>query len=327
MLAAAFCCAEGKLQFADLGDFPLENGQIIRTCRIGYRTYGTLNAEKSNAILLTTWLSGTTAELASLIGFDNLLDGQRYFVIAVDALGNGVSSSPSNSALQPGKEFPEFSIVDMVKTEYRLLTEFLELPSLFAVMGISMGGMQTLQWVVAYPEFNQKAISIVGTPRLTPYERVLWNSQLAVIEALNAHLSKTMPAMDIIADQHLLHLYTPTWVNQQVQTTDLQSFHAAQTAVTSNFDPQDWARQLKAILHLDIYRSQDGNLEKTAATIKTELLLINSEKDLMVNAAPAVELAKAIPAQLVLLRGDCGHVVFACQADTIFKSIQQLLEN
>src|SRR5262249_41172593 len=81
-------------QYAMLGDFKLESGEVIRDCRIGYRTYGKLNADRSNAILFPTWASGTTEQLQSNFGPGRLIDTTKYYAVAVDALGNGVSSSP-----------------------------------------------------------------------------------------------------------------------------------------------------------------------------------------------------------------------------------------
>src|SRR5208282_6571642 len=105
-LSACLFCLAGvaraqTLQFAELGDFKLGNGEVIRDCRIGYRTLGTLNADKSNIILFPTWALGTTEQLLSNVGSNKLADSTKYYVILVDALGNGVSSSPSNSKLQP----------------------------------------------------------------------------------------------------------------------------------------------------------------------------------------------------------------------------------
>src|SRR5690349_14212526 len=102
LLLAGFTVAQSAptaapAQYASLGDFKLENGQIIRDCRVAYRTFGQLNAEKSNVVLFTTWFTGNTAELIDAIGPGKLIDSSKYYVIAVDALGDGFSSSPSNS--------------------------------------------------------------------------------------------------------------------------------------------------------------------------------------------------------------------------------------
>src|SRR4030095_4738584 len=168
-------------QFANLVDFKLTSGEVIRDCRIGYRIFGKLNADKSNTVLFPTWASGTTEQLKSQIGPGKLVDSDRYFVVALDALGNGVSSSPSNSKLQPRMNFPQFTIQDDVNTQHELITRVLKLSHVKAVMGVSMGGMQTFQWLVSYPDFMDLAIPIVGSTRLAAYDLLIWQAQIDAI--------------------------------------------------------------------------------------------------------------------------------------------------
>jgi homoserine O-acetyltransferase len=84
----ASAVAAQELHFAQLGDFKLESGEVIRGCRIGYRTFGQLNKDRSNAVLLPTWAGGTSEQLESGVGRHALVDDSKYFVIAVDALSN-----------------------------------------------------------------------------------------------------------------------------------------------------------------------------------------------------------------------------------------------
>ena len=120
--------AHGQEQkFAELGDYKLENGDVIRDLTIGYRTFGTMNHDRSNIVLYLTWAGGRTSQL-SLKPTDagKLIDTSKYFVVAIDALANGISSSPSNSKLQPRMKFPQYTFRDLINTEHLFLTKLLE---------------------------------------------------------------------------------------------------------------------------------------------------------------------------------------------------------
>ena len=111
-----------KQQFASIGNFPLKNGQHINDCKIGYRTFGKLNANRSNAVIYPTGGGTTTFMMESFFGAGLDVDTNRFYLILVDALGNGVSSSPSNSVGQPKTLFPQFTIKDMVNTQHKMLS-------------------------------------------------------------------------------------------------------------------------------------------------------------------------------------------------------------
>src|ERR1700747_3771195 len=125
---------EGAQQFAELGDLKLQSGGVIQDFRLGYRTLGKLNGRKSNAILWPSWLGGKSEDLLQFVGPGKVVDTTTYFVVLVEAIGNGVSSSPSNSSKQPLMKFPAFTIRDMVEAEHRLLTDVLHIFHLRAVM-------------------------------------------------------------------------------------------------------------------------------------------------------------------------------------------------
>lgn len=159
------------------GSLKLESGETIRDFSISYVTHGTLNADKSNAILVVTAIGGNHHRLDYLIGAGQALDPAKYFIISTDAIGNGLTTSPSNSSLQPRMQFPRFTIRDMVQSQYRLVTEKLGIRRLHSVVGASMGGMQALQWAVSYPDAVQSIVPIVPLGR-TP----AWTT--AVLEML-----------------------------------------------------------------------------------------------------------------------------------------------
>src|SRR6476469_3052050 len=88
LLSLAAIAQDAQQQFATLGDFKLENGETIRDCRIAYRTFGQLNADKSNAVLFPTWFTGTSGQLVEQVGPGKVVDSSKYYVILVDALGD-----------------------------------------------------------------------------------------------------------------------------------------------------------------------------------------------------------------------------------------------
>src|SRR6202040_550163 len=148
-------------QLYEMGDLQLESGETIKDFAISYATHGTLNAKKSNAILMVTALSGNHHRLDFLIGPGKALDPAKYFIICTDAISNGLTTSPSNSKAQPRMQFPKFVIRDMVESQYRLVKEKFGIDHLVAVIGPSMGGMQTLQWGVSHPDFMDALVAMV----------------------------------------------------------------------------------------------------------------------------------------------------------------------
>ena len=99
----------------------LESGEVIHDCRVGYRTFGKLNADGSNAILFPTWANGTTDQLQHSIGpHTGVVDYADYFVILIDALASGVSSSPSNSASQARMKFRRLRCATWLTASTRL---------------------------------------------------------------------------------------------------------------------------------------------------------------------------------------------------------------
>src|SRR3954451_14393479 len=174
--AIAHTPAQPPHQSFKIGDLTLEGGEMIKDFAISYVTHGKLNEKKSNAILMVTAISGNHHRLDFLIGPGKALDTDKYFIIATDAIGNGLTTSPSNSTAQPRMQFPRFAIRDMVESQRRLLVEHLGIDHVVAVVGPSMGGMQVLQWGASHPGFMDSLVAMVPLAR-TP----AWS--IAVMEA------------------------------------------------------------------------------------------------------------------------------------------------
>jgi homoserine O-acetyltransferase len=317
-------------QFANIGNLKLQNGGVIRNCRVGYRTFGQLAADKSNVVVFTTWAGGTTEQLQSNIGPGKLIDSNLYFVVAIDALGNGVSSSPSNSRLQPRMRFPQFSLRDTIESQHELLTRVLKIDRVKAVVGISMGGMQTFQWLVSYPSFMDQAVPIVGSPRPAPYDVLLWQAQ---IEALmrdrdwrgGNYAANPARALDFAFGELLLT--TPSDYNRR-KTRD-QVLADLEKARKGNLgaDANDKIRQAQAMMQLDVSRDFGGSLERAARAVKARVFVVVAKQDHVVTPGPASDFAKLIGAKLLVLEGDCGHLATACESARLNQAVRDFLSH
>ncbi len=321
--------ARGQQKFADLGTCKLVSGAEIQHCRIGYRTWGALNPAHSNAVLVTTWFSGTTANIAGSVGADKLVDPNKYFIVAVDALGDGVSSSPSNApAPQHGPDFPAYTIQDMVNTQHRLVTEALGIRHLHAVTGISMGGMQTFEWLVNYPDMLDLAIPIVGSPRPTSYDMLLMQTEEDALRSdpeFHQGRYQKAPAVPVVEAIHLLHLSTPAhFATEEPPQKFLADYPKAYAKGILPFDANDWLSGLEAIRHNDA--AHGGSMEEAAKKVKAKVLVINAAQDHMVNPRPALDFAALISAKTIVLQSDCGHQAPGCEAATLFPAIRAFLD-
>lgn len=320
-----FLHADGELKIADLGRCKLESGQYIEHCRIGYRTWGKLNASGSNAVLFPTWYQGRSEDLVNFFGPDRVVDTTRFFGVAFDALGNGVSSSPSNSDAQRGPEFPFFSIRDMVNAEFRVASEILRIKHAHAVVGISMGGFQTFEWAAGYPDFIDLAVPIVGTPSLTSRDLMLYNTFMDALQqdpGYNGGRYSEQPALTVINELIAINLTSPGHLNRTVPLTRahevVESMRHSQRQ-----DANDRMWQLKAILKHDVLRGRD--LQTAARQSQPRFLVIVGAQDHMVNPQHALDWAKALGAPVFVSSGDCGHQVFDCDGAQITTTIRGFL--
>lgn len=153
----------------------LDSGAVLGEVEVAYRTYGELNAEGNNAVLVCHALTGDQylAEphpltgkpgwWANVVGAGKPIDTERYFVICANVLGGCMGSTGPRSEKPGGgiwgTEFPTITIRDMVRTQ-KMLIDRLGVTRLFAVVGGSMGGMQALEWAATYPEMVFAAVPV-----------------------------------------------------------------------------------------------------------------------------------------------------------------------
>ena len=317
--AAKEQAADGAQQFAALGDLKLQSGAVIHDFQLGYRTYGKLNAAKSNAILWPTWLGGKTQELMQFVGAGKVVDSTKYFVVLVDAIGDGISTSPSNSKTQARLGFPEFTIRDMVESEHRLATEVLHLTHLHAVMGISMGGMQTFEWVVAYPDFMDVGVPMAGSPQSTSYDMLLWTSQMDALkldpEWKGGEGTQPMTgAFAVYNEIGTMNVTSPAYRVAHTSPQEFQKFieHTRKESTINAATACDAIRQRQAIIALDIPGEFSETMEQAAKSVHAKLLVVISPEDHMVNPTPALAFAGMMGAPVLTLETPCGHLGLDC---------------
>jgi homoserine O-acetyltransferase len=321
--------SDGVQQFTELGRCTLTSGQVIENCRVGYRTFGTLDADKDNAVLMPTWLYGRSGDLVGFFGDgsspQHLVDTGRFFGIAIDALGNGISSSPSNSATQHGTAFPAFNMRDVVEAEYRVMTEVLGLRHLHAVMGLSMGGEQTFVWSVAHPEFFDLAVPILGTPRLTAYDLQVKRIMVETIVDDPAYKNGGYTEEPQLALANLfgnLVVTTPEYRNKATAREKLDEFYA-QAEARQAIDANDRLWQLRAIMTQDVIGERP--LADVARGTKARFLVIVAAEDHLVNPKPALDWAAALRAPVYISHGSCAHLIMSCDAEAVSTRVRAFL--
>src|SRR5947209_18344619 len=165
-----------------ISDFHTEGGATIPKARVVYGTYGHLNADRSNAVLLPSHYMANFHGYEWLIGADKALDPSKLFLVATELFGNGSSSSPSNTP-EPfhGPRFPVMTIRDNVEAVHQLLVSDLGVTHLRAVIGFSMGAQQAFQWAVSYPAFADRIVATSGTAKTYPHGIVRLEGQIAAL--------------------------------------------------------------------------------------------------------------------------------------------------
>ena len=150
---------QGPYQVHDIGNPELEEGGTILGCKLAHAASGKLNAAKDDAFLIPTWYGGAIKTIEQVyIGPGRTLDPDKYFIIVINRIGSGLSTSPHNTPRPAGMaNFPRVGIGDDVRAQYKLITEKFGVDSLALVAGGSMGAQQTDEWAVRYPHIVRRA--------------------------------------------------------------------------------------------------------------------------------------------------------------------------
>jgi len=276
-----------------LGNFALEAGTILPDAKIAFKTHGRLNADGGNAILYPTPFAAQHGDIEWIIGPGRALDPDKYFVIVADQLGNGLSSSPSNTAAPFDRmRFPTVTIRDDVAAQHRLLTEELGVRRLALVVGFSMGAQQAYQWAVSHPDIVNRIAVACGTGRTSPHNAVFLEGVRAALIADAAWMDgeyKAPPSRGLSA---LGRVWAGWGFSQDFYKNEIYrqlGFTSALDCVTGFWETRYMKRDANNLLSmLRTWQLNDvgatpgfgGSLERALTSIRAKSLVMASQTDL-----------------------------------------------
>ena len=333
VLAPAAFAAGDKHEFV-IKNFRTEGGATIPEARIVYGTYGQLNADRSNAVLLPSHYMANFHGYEWLIGPEKALDPSKLFLVATELFGNGSSSSPSNTP-EPlhGPRFPVTTIRDNVEAVHRLLTEDLKITHLRAVIGFSMGAQQAFQWAVSYPDYADRIVATSGTAKTYGHGIVRLEGQIAALTAdpaFNNGDYTTPPKQGLAAFGMVwaAWLYSQEWWRRELWKPQFATFDDAMNSFRNRFraDANDYILQARTWEKHDVGATPgfNGDVERALKSIKAPLLYMPSETDLYFPITDARYEAQFIPkGRLMPIPSLWGHPAGAAANPTDAKFLNE----
>lgn len=312
---------------------PLKSGGSLAQYDLVYETYGTLNADKSNAVLICHALSGNhhVAGIYSendkypgwwdnFIGPGKALDTNKFFVIGLNNLG-GCHGSSGPSSINPengkpwGSAFPIVTVEDWVNSQARLL-DYLGIQQLAAVVGGSLGGMQCLQWTIAYPARVRHALIIASAPNLTA-QNMAFNevARQAIITDPEFHGGDyyehgVVPRRGLRIARMLGHI---TYLSDDVMGEkfgrklkdtikysfdvefEMESYLRYQgDKFAGSFDANTYLRMTRALDYYDPALAYGGDLSQALSSAQAEFLIVSFTSDWRFSPARSREIVKAL---------------------------------
>ena len=311
----------------------LQSGQTLPRFDLVYETYGTLNATKSNAVIVCHALSGNHHVAGkysesdknagwwdNLIGPNKPLDTNKFFVIGLNNLGGCHGSSGPSSINQTsnkpfGASFPIVTVEDWVNSQARLL-DYLGIESLAVVIGGSLGGMQALQWTLAYPNRVKHALVIASAPNLTAqniaFNEVARQAIMTDPEFYEGdyYAHNTVPSRGLRIARMLGHI---TYLSddamgekfgRKLKNTikysfdvefEMESYLRYQgDKFAGEFDANTYLRMTRALDYYDPALNFDGDLSKALSKVKAEFLVLSFTSDWRFSPARSREIVKAL---------------------------------
>ena len=311
----------------------LQSGATLRPFTLAYETYGTLNADRSNTILICHALSGD-AHVAGqhsahdrkpgwwddAVGPGKAFDTDRYFIICSNVIG-GCSGSTGPSSINPetnrpyGLSFPVVTVADMVEAQ-RWLLDALDIPSVLCVTGGSMGGMQAIQWAVSYPDRVRSALVLASTactsaqtialnevPRQAIYADPNWNEgDYYGKEPPNAGLAvaRMIGHITYLSEKSMREKFGRRLQEREKYGYDFATEFEVESYLkyhgnrfTSRFDANSFLYITKAIDYFDMSLGR-GDLAQAFTDVKAKFLVLSYSSDWLYPPEQSEELVRAL---------------------------------
>jgi len=305
----------------EAGDVVLQSGLTYRGLRIGYATYGKLNANRDNVILFPTSYGATHLDQEHMIEPGGALDPDRYFIVIPNLFGNGISSSPSTSAWPyVGPRYPHTTLYDAVHVQQRMLAEVWGIEELALVYGFSMGAMQAYHWAALFPDRVRRIAAVCGAARCSPYNRVFIDAASMALTADAAWQDGEFRAFPQRGFRAMGRVYAAAGLSQDFYREEAWRTLGASSLEDylirfweghfSRRDPADllaqfWSWQHGDIAANDLYK---GDFVAALRAISAEVLLMPGDHDMYFRVADSeIEMGHLRRAQLKPIPSIWGH--------------------
>lgn len=292
----------------DLGDVALQSGVTLPGAFLAYKTYGSLNDKKDNVIVYPTAFGDQHVQNEWLIGSGMALDPEKYFIIVPNLLGNGLSSSPSNTPPPFDRaHFPQVTIYDNVRFQHQLVTEKFGIQKIALVVGWSMGGIQAYQWGASYPEMVERIAPFAGIAKPWPHTFVVLDSlKASLMSAVGFDLSRldqltseNMRAVGrVYAGWGLSHAFYREELYREMGFDSLEDFvTGVWEASFMKMDPHNVLAMLWTGQHADISAnpSYNGDFHEALKSISALACIMPGSTDLFCTADDNQYEANLIP--------------------------------
>ena len=365
-----------EIQYFTFGNSPdeliLSNGGRLGPVTIAYETYGTLNSEKNNAILLHHALSGSSHAAGyysstdknpgwwdAYVGPGKAFDTDIYFVICSNVI-SGCSGSTGPSSTNPftgkpyGLDFPMITVSDMVNAQYHLV-KHLGIDKLLAVSGGSMGGMQSLQWTISYPEMVNSCIAIATSASLSAqgiafnevgrqaiFNDPSWNNGRyydGEIPRAGLSLARMIGHITYLSEKHMHEKFGRNFQDSAVKVKNLSSEYSVESYLrhqgikfVERFDANSYIYITRAIDHFDLKEDYGGNLTFAFENVEANFLVMSFTTDWLYPSDNSREIVRALRVNgknvnYTDIVTDNGHDAFLLPSDVIEKNISNFLRS